>query len=82
MSYTATPREQKRQHAHRTLERKKATEDSVKKHLEQLREDCQRQQNLLDSVKSHGVSCGCHSVAMGDVNAESVYVTSANARAA
>lgn len=55
----ATPREQKRKHAHLSLKRKEAAEIQVRNYLETLRGDCQRQQELLDRARRHGESCHC-----------------------
>lgn len=64
----ATPREQKRMHAHLSLKRKEAAEVQVREYLEMLREDCQRQQDLLDRVKQHGHNCHCLEYLTGELN--------------
>lgn len=72
----STPREQKRKHAHLSLKRKEAAEKRVKEYLELLRDDCQRQQRLWDTVMRHGQECTCVEPNMSDVGVR--YPTSAN----
>ena len=73
----STPREQKRKHAHLSLKRKEAAEQRVRQYLELLREDCQKQQGLLDSVRRHGDDCNCQDVHHGEVSTNK-YLTSNN----
>lgn len=63
--YPATPREQKRKHAHLSLKRKEANEQRVKQYLEGLREECRRLEEVLEGVKRHGEDCGCNEGEMG-----------------
>lgn len=73
----STPREQKRKHAHLSLKRKEAAEMRVRQYLELLREDCQKQQTYLESVKKHGDECGCFEVSTNEISAAR-YPTTAN----
>lgn len=69
----STPREQKRIHAHLSLQRKKAMHRRYGQYIQILREDCQKQKNFLESVKQHGEDCSCHVV-----HSTNRYPTSAN----
>lgn len=59
----ATPREQKRKHAHLSLKRKEANENNWKRYLEEKQRVCNQLQLLLDTAERHGEYCSCEDVA-------------------